>query len=201
MIKLKNPMLNNIEKIYWLRNKCIKIFYTIIAKIKAMVWGIKMGDNCSFRGRIIFYKTECSSITIGNSCRFNSSSLFNFRGLRNPCIIQTGKKGAVIKIGDDCGFSAVSIVCDNSVSIGSNVICGANVCIGDRNGHEDRYDKKSKPIVIEDNVWIGMNCTIMPGVKISQNSIIGASSLVTKDVPANEVWAGVPARFIKKINI
>jgi hypothetical protein len=189
-----------IEKLYWYRNKFIKKHYTVIAKVKAFVWGIYLDKGCSFRGRIIFYKTRNSNITIGKRCRFNSSSLFNFRGLRNPCIIQTGKSGAIIQIGNDCGFSSVSIVCDKSVLIGNNVLCGANVIIGDRNDHEDRYAKVTRPIIIDDNVWIGMNSIIMGGVRIFNNSIIGAGSLVTKDIPPYEIWGGVPARFIKKID-
>lgn len=189
-----------IEKIYWQRNRLYMIYFTVIAKIKAKLWNIDLGKGSSFRGRVIFYKTRNSKIFIGKNCRFNSSSLFNFRGLRNPCIIQTGKPGSVIRIGDNCGFSSVSIVCDKKVLIGNNVLCGANVIIGDRNDHEDRYVKPPRSIVIEDNVWIGMNCTIMGGVRISRNSIIGANALVTKDVPAFEVWGGIPAKFIKKIN-
>lgn len=49
---------------------------------------------------------------------------------------------------------------------------------------------------IEDNVFVGANTTILPGVTIGKNSIVGAGSVVTKSVPANEVWAGVPARFL-----
>ena len=187
------------ERLFKYRNYCIKTFYTFIAYIKALIWGVKIGKDCSFRGRIILYKKAGSHITIGNRCRFNSSSLFNFRGLRNPCILQTGKGGAEIAIGNDCGFSAVSIVCDKNVLIGNNVLCGANVVIGDRNDHQERYAKETRAIIIEDNVWLGMNSTIMGGVKIGRNSIVGASSLVTKDVPPFEVWAGVPAKFIKKI--
>lgn len=49
--------------------------------------------------------------------------------------------------------------------IGNNVLCGANVIIGDRNDHEDRYAKVTRPIIIDDNVWIGMNSIIMGGGK------------------------------------
>lgn len=79
-------------------------------------------------------------------------------------------------------------------------MCGANVIIGDRNDHEERYAKTPKPIIIDDDVWIGMNATIMGGVTIGKGSIIGANALVTKNVPPMEVWGGVPAKFIKKIN-
>lgn len=56
-----------------------------------------------------------------------------------------------------------------------------------------------KPIVIEDGVWIGINSTILQGVKIGKNSIVGANSLITKDIPENVVVVGNPAKIIKKI--
>jgi acetyltransferase-like isoleucine patch superfamily enzyme len=55
----------------------------------------------------------------------------------------------------------------------------------------------SKDVIIGDNVWIGVNVVIMPGVQIGNNSIIGSSSVVTKNVPSDEIWGGVPARKIK----
>lgn len=56
-----------------------------------------------------------------------------------------------------------------------------------------------KEITIGKNVWIGAGSVILPGVTIGDNSIVGALSLVNKDIPGNEIWAGNPARFIKKI--
>ncbi|TWR31040.1 acyltransferase [Mucilaginibacter pallidiroseus] len=58
----------------------------------------------------------------------------------------------------------------------------------------------TKPIVVEDNVWIGANSTVTAGVKIGKNAIIGAGSVVTKDIPAYTVAVGNPARVIKKYN-
>ena len=53
---------------------------------------------------------------------------------------------------------------------------------------------------IEDNVFIGANCIILKGVKIGDRSIIGAGSVVTKNVPSDQIWAGNPAKFIREIN-
>lgn len=55
-----------------------------------------------------------------------------------------------------------------------------------------------RDIVIGNNVWIGYGTQVLGGVVIGDNSIIGAGSIVTKNIPDNEVWAGVPAKFIKK---
>lgn len=189
---------SNAEKFYYYRNKLIEIIFTKYVYFKATLWDITLGKKSSFRGNVLFYKTKGSKIIIGEKCRFNSLNYFNFRGLNHKCILQTGTNEAIIEIGNNCGFSGVSIVCDKKVKIGNNVLCGANVRIGDRNGHFDIYPIPPKDIHIEDNVWIGMNCSIMPGVQIGANSIVGAGSIVTKNIPSNEIWAGVPAKFIKK---
>ena len=55
-----------------------------------------------------------------------------------------------------------------------------------------------KPIIVGDGCWIGANSLIMPGVTIGNGVVIAAGSVVTKDIPANEVWAGNPAKFIRK---
>ena len=69
--------------------------------------------------------------------------------------------------------------------------------------HDPDPDNRSatygRPIVIEDKVWIGINSTILPGVTIGYGAIVGAGSVVTKDVPAMTIVAGNPARIIKAI--
>lgn len=65
---------------------------------------------------------------------------------------------------------------------------------------EERQSMLPAPIVVGRNVWIGSNSTILQGVTIGDNSIIAAGSVVTKDVPANAIVAGVPARFIRSIS-
>ena len=55
------------------------------------------------------------------------------------------------------------------------------------------------PVKIEDNAFVGARSMILKGITIGKNSIIGAGSVVTKSVPENEIWAGNPARFVRKI--
>ena len=62
----------------------------------------------------------------------------------------------------------------------------------------EKIDKFGK-IIVGNNVFIGVNTIILPGVEIGDNCIIGAGAVVTKSIPANQVWAGVPARYIKTI--
>ena len=66
-------------------------------------------------------------------------------------------------------------------------------------GYPRDIDLKSKPVVIENDVWIGCNSVILSGVKIGQSAIVGAGAVVTKDVPSWTIVAGNPARIIRRI--
>lgn len=85
---------------------------------------------------------------------------------------------------------------DKEIVIGDHVMVGANTCIGDRDDHPERLGTSPQPVHIGNNVFIGMHCIVMKGVTIGDNSIIGAGSIVTKDIPANCIAAGVPCKVI-----
>lgn len=91
----------------------------------------------------------------------------------------------------------------DKVEIGRKVYISENVSIRDSDNHTLMYEGKkstniSAPIVIEDNVWIGMNVTILKGVRIGAGAVIAAGAVVTKDVPAGCLAAGVPAKVIRE---
>ena len=98
----------------------------------------------------------------------------------------------------------LTIVDDGECHIGSYVMFAPNVVIS-TTGHpihpsmRDKGAQFSLPVTIKDHVWIGSNVTIMPGVTIGENSVIGAGSVVTKDIPANVVACGVPCRVMREI--
>lgn len=62
------------------------------------------------------------------------------------------------------------------------------------------YDTTRSGVTIGANVWVGAHCVILPGVSIGDNAVIGAGSIVNRDVPANELWAGAPARHVRAIS-
>ena len=99
----------------------------------------------------------------------------------------------------------LTLVDDCDIYVGNNVMFGPNVVLSSAT-HPIEPKLRSKqaqynvPIHIEDNVWIGSNCVVMPGVTIGKNSVIGAGSVVTKDIPANVVAVGCPCKVIREIN-
>lgn len=88
------------------------------------------------------------------------------------------------------------------ITLRDGALIGHNVVLATLN-HGFQPEKRSAtypaPIVIGENVWIGANATVVPGVTIGDNAIIAAGAVVTKDIPANTVAGGVPAKVIKKI--
>jgi UDP-2-acetamido-3-amino-2,3-dideoxy-glucuronate N-acetyltransferase len=121
-------------------------------------------------------------------------------------------------IGDNCNICAHSFI-ENDVKIGDNVTvkCGVylwdgitiedNVQIGPNvTFTNDKYPRAKKEfdlqkILIKKNASIGAASTILGGVIIGENAMVGAGSLVTKDIPDNELWYGCPAKFIRKLDI
>lgn len=88
------------------------------------------------------------------------------------------------------------------IVIGDNVLIGHNVTLATLNHDENPERRQSihpAPIEIGKNVWIGSNVTILQGIKIGDGAIVGAGSVVTRDVPANCIVAGNPARMLRYI--
>lgn len=113
--------------------------------------------------------------------------------------------GRNIRIGKGCFIQQCCTFFDRGgITLGNDVFIGPKVNLITIN-HDVNPDNRSatycRPIVIEDKVWIGINSTVLPGVRIGHGAIVGANSVVTKDVAPNTIVAGNPARFIKNIEI
>jgi maltose O-acetyltransferase len=113
--------------------------------------------------------------------------------------------GQNIHIGDHVYLNVLCTILDcNEVQIGHHVMIGPSVQLYTA-AHllqaESRIQgwEVAKPIVIEDNVWIGGGAILLPGVRIGRNAVVGAGAVVTRSVPANTVVAGNPARVIREI--
>ena len=116
-----------------------------------------------------------------------------------------GEHKGEIKIGKFCLITpGVRIMSAKSIVIGDACMIahGAYISDADWHGIYDRAEPvgNSKPVVFEDNVWIGDSAIICKGVTIGKNSIIGAGAVVTKDVPPNSIFAGNPAKLVKTLD-
>ncbi len=144
---------------------------------------------------------------IGRDFFMNNGLNGNPIGRPQRCTFIVGKN-ARLEIKNNVGVSSTAIVCHQSIVIGNNVKIGGGVCIYDTDFHSlnpierrnpkiDVSKKKNHAIEIEDDVFIGAHSTILKGVKIGKNSIVGACSVVTRNIPENQIWAGNPAKFIR----
>lgn len=122
--------------------------------------------------------------------------------IETPIHLCSGKN---IEIGDRCYFNFnTTFIDDYKIKIGNGVMFGPNVTVCTV-GHPVHIDLRPNgemycaPVEIKENVWVGANVVILPGVTIGENSVIGAGSVVTKDIPANTVAAGVPCKVIREI--
>lgn len=181
-------------------------FYTPIASLMLFLNGVKIGNSLRVKGFMKINVTRRGKVIIGNGFRVNSGNKYNLIGRQQKTILWV--EGS-LSIGNNVGISSTAIICNHSISIGNNVIIGGNTVIYDtdfhsldpdlRNSNEDKKNAKKRPVVILDNVFIGAHSTILKGITIGANSVVGACSVVTRDIPPNEIWAGNPACFIKKI--
>ena len=109
-------------------------------------------------------------------------------------------KNAILELGNGFCNSDVKIRVKQHVKIGNGVMISHDVTIMDTDAHVMDYKgyKMTKPIIIGDNVWIGLKATILKGVTIGKGSVIAAGALVTKNIPPGCLAAGVPAKVIKE---
>ncbi len=120
------------------------------------------------------------------------------------CSPLTVARGSLTTIGDGCYINSnLTLVDDYKVTIGKNCLFAPNVTIS-TTGHPVHPDLRSAgmysfPVTICDNVWLGSNVVVLPGVTIGENSVIGAGSVVTKDIPANVIAVGVPCKVLREI--
>lgn len=178
-----------------------RAYNTFVLKIKRVEYDCTVKIN----GRIRIFGQ--GKIEIGRNTRINSSLIANPLGGMTYTLLCTKSKGR-ITIGEHTGMSNCAIVSQTHVQIGSRCKIGGDVKIYDTDFHSISFSErtnretdiaKSKEIIIEDDVFIGAHSIILKGVHVGSGAVIGAGSVVTKNIPANEVWGGNPVQFIKKM--
>jgi acetyltransferase-like isoleucine patch superfamily enzyme len=184
----------------WWVYPCVRFMFTLN--------GIHWGRRWRLHGVPILQKHRNSLMRFGDGFCLRSSVRSNPLGPNHPVILCTWQPGAVLEIGINFAMTGGTLCAAEKIVIGDNVSVGANATIIDTDFHpldpaERRADLtsgKCAPIVIQDNVFIGMNCLILKGVTLGQGCVIGAGSVVTGDIPAGVIAAGNPARVIRSLS-
>jgi len=168
---------------------------------------LQLGNKVVFKGFPNYIITNRATIAIGNNTTINSSNRGYHANMYNTCKLLADRPNASIKIGDNCRIHGSCIHAYSSITIGNNCLIAANTQIIDGNGHALSFDNTSnrinttdegKPIIIEDNVWIGLNCIILGGTHIKEGAIIAANSVVKGVVSSNSIYQGNPAILVKQ---
>ena len=177
-----------------------------LVHFKMFLHGVKLGKRVEFAGFPIIRREPGSSITFGDHCRFNSSRNSVKGGLFRPCSFTTVDKDAEIVFGHNSGGTGITIAAAASIKIGNNVLIGAYCTIYDNDFHNPDPAERSmktrttKPVVIKDHVFLGLNCIVLKGVTIGENSVIGANSVVITNIPPNSFAMGNPCKVVLKRN-
>ena len=179
----------------------------ILFSILSWFCDFRIGKGPVIRGLPIITVARGSSIRVGNGMYLISRSRNTALGVSHPSILRTLKSGARVCIGESFKASGVTICAATKIVIGDRVMIGANVTVVDTDFHsadpavrfsnEDATQAKTAPVVIEDEVFIGMGAMILKGVTVGRGAIIGAGAVVSKDVPAGAIVAGNPAKIIR----
>lgn len=195
-----------------------------ILKFYLRIQGNFIGENCTIAPSSVFNKSVCigkntsvgenvilhENVKIGANVSIHNAEVGQGTILDGMSSYFAPQKGD-IKIGDFCHFSPfTNFEGSGKIKIGNHVSAGPFLKIVTHTGHlqaltsfpigSDMFLER-RPVFIEDNVYLGIDTTILMGVKIGRYSIISACSLVTKDVPPYSVVRGIPAKIIGNIKI
>ncbi|HMP81816.1 MAG TPA: acyltransferase [Verrucomicrobiota bacterium] len=177
----------------------------------ALPKNVRVGADCFLERRDSFKRfrsTREPGLTLGDRVKVYTWTEFNI------------EPSGAVEVGDDCTLVGAVFMCAESIRIGKRVVVSYNVTIADSDFHPhdpeqrkldaianapegDRSQRPpviAKPVVIEDDAWIGIGAIILKGVRIGRGARVGAGAVVTKDVPAGATFAGNPARRVDAEN-
>lgn len=182
-----------------------KLIFDTINLVRFKYYHVQIDGGCKING--IIWIDNKGVIRIGDNFRGNSGKNYNPIG-GDTQLRLIALQNAILSIGHHCSISNSTIVAKTKVTIGNNVFIGGGCRIWDNDFHSLQAsereklvdnDVKSAPINVGNHVFIGASSILLKGVNIGDYSIVGAGSVVTQSIPANEIWGGNPAKFIKKI--
>lgn len=199
MNKLNLQVISFIYNNYF--NRRIKLTNAKVIPYKKSVLIIDRTANLELKGNLhinancIKNNGRSTIIRLDKNAKLKTHSSFSIYYGGDIIVFENG----ILELGSGFFNSNIKIRCKQSIKIGQNVAISHDVTIMDSDAHNVDYEgyQMTKPVVIGDNVWIGSRAIILKGVTVGNGAIIAAGSVVTKDVPAHSIVAGVPAIVIK----
>jgi acetyltransferase-like isoleucine patch superfamily enzyme len=184
-----------IQKSFFVLN--IKMSPTIASFFRCSylkVVGMQIGNNTIIPRLIISWPHQ---VSIGSNCQLEPNTIFKYDGIWSP--------GPSIVIGDEVFIGSG---CEFNINSGIKIGKYSNIASGCRFIDHDHgsvrgirigvQDSIRSSIAIEDDVWLGADVIVLKGVTIGSGAIVAAGAVVNKSIPANQIWGGVPCKFIKE---
>lgn len=192
------------------------MFYKMILKLKSLYYSMKLNGKIKIKGPIWTSIDKTAKLNINGSLTLGENSIGNnhrnvlLRIDKDAELIVSGDfsvfygcdiilfENAKLVVGNSFINSDAKIRCHKSITIGDDCVISHDFTVMDSNAHSINGDKKTKPVVINNHVWIGTRVTILSGVCVGEGAVIAAGSVVTKDVPPHSIVGGNPAKVIKE---
>jgi acetyltransferase-like isoleucine patch superfamily enzyme len=160
----------------------------------------KAGKRFKIESRALIQTVSKNGITFGDNCTISNNAIIR------PSGFYGGILGEGLQVGSNSSIGAMSYIgCAGKITIGDNVMIGPRVTMIAENHNFASLDQpimlqgiNRKGIIIKNNVWIGADVTILDGVIIESGCIIAAGAVVTKNTEVNAIYAGIPAKIIKR---
>ncbi|MBD5557746.1 MAG: acyltransferase [Desulfovibrio sp.] len=185
-------------------------FGTLRLRLKARLLGVELGPGVTAHGPVGLLRWPGGRIRIGAGARLISSwRRATACALAWPVRLRVFGPGACIDIGEGAELSGTSITArSTAIRVGRGALIAPNCVIVDSDFHapwppEARATEpgleRDAPVSIGDHAWLGMQCIVLKGVSIGEGAIVGAGSVVTRDIPPRTLAAGAPARVIRHL--
>jgi len=180
-------------------------FWTALAYVRLRLHGASVGRGLRVFGPLRLHCHPTGTIRIGERCRIQSGFTGNPVGGESRMAIWVGREGR-LRLGDRVGLSNSTIVCMRSVVIEDDVFLGGGSRIYDTDFHSVRADERGRPgnpgtrtapVQIRNRAFVGGHSTLLKGITIGEEAVVGAGSVVRSDVPDGQIWAGNPAVFVR----
>ncbi len=176
-------------------------------RLRFALHGVAWGRGWRIFGMPVIQRWRGSRIELGEGLDLRSWRTTNPLAPNHPVVLATRSPQAVIRVGRDVGMTGATVVAAERVEIGDRVILGANATVVDTDFHPlDAAARRRagqagahRPVIIEEDVFVGMGSMILKGVRIGARSVVGAGSVVSRDVPADVIVAGNPAQVVRRL--
>ena len=187
-----------------LQAKVSTAFWSLLALLRLRAHGATVGRGLRVRGPLRLHCHRTARIRIGDHCRMQSGFAGNPVGGNGRMALWVGP-GASLTLGHRVGLSNSTIVCLQSVTLEDDVFIGGDSKIYDTDFHSlDPRERlgpgnpgaRTAPVVVHRRAFVGGHAILLKGSSVGEATVVGAGSVVRSAVPALQIWAGNPARFL-----